>query len=431
VIGLANDSFVSRSTFYAMGGKPGRSQLDKHLSMWILEKPYEVGRREAVKEILTCFDRDSSYLVLADMGLTSLPKGMDALTRLTHLDLSGNALTTVPKELRYLPLKNINLRHNHLKKFNSTLKYLYPIADLDHNYRIKLELIWHQTRSALSSVFGEGAISSRDRKQFGRKEGLYSPPHQRTFQLFSANLPQPPVLQPETCHSNSPQLCRDRLQDDSFSSWVMVPSPNHSTPDLPSDQNLFGAHRGNDCLLASAPPWNEEEGLQPSYRENPRPPYGENLLPPPYTETGGPPPYSQLPYNPLPYREDQPPPYSPPPYREDPPPYTETESLPPYAQSLPPYAQSLPPYTENHSEKKLSPSWIPLGMRVFVHKGRRFTQRIMQRISHFFPLPSIVRVFFEKGRRLTQRIIEKIPNPFRSQKHEGLRKRKGERPPYS
>ena len=67
-------------------------------------------------------------------SLTNIPTNLEALTRLSDLDLSRNGLTKIPDGLFTLPsLKRLNLSENQLKEISTAIGKSYnlqPITQL-------------------------------------------------------------------------------------------------------------------------------------------------------------------------------------------------------------------------------------------------------------------------------------------------------------
>ncbi len=110
------------------------SNLEQGLQNWVNEAPLseKSDREKAKRKIMILLETQSSYLSLADLGLTSLPPQIGLLTQLTWLDLSSNQLTSLPPEIGLLTqLTWLDLKVNLLTSLPPQIGQLIQLISLD------------------------------------------------------------------------------------------------------------------------------------------------------------------------------------------------------------------------------------------------------------------------------------------------------------
>ena len=139
------DPAIFSTPAFAPSPDPFSDDLSSILNPWIEEAPPEEkdGRLEATSRIRNVrrrhytigedANRGSLYLSLSNLKLSKLPSGLFALIEnlteggLVQLSLSGNRLTAIPSEIRFLPaLKNLHLSGNQLTDVSSELIGFLP-----------------------------------------------------------------------------------------------------------------------------------------------------------------------------------------------------------------------------------------------------------------------------------------------------------------
>ena len=147
-------------------------------------------------------------LSLHDCGLSSLPKAIGRLHRLTQLWITGNPLTELPVEILNLPLAQVELQNTRIVELPdaflaSAIRFLYyegnavpepwrPMYTCEPAYRGTLK--WFIDRGARCLSFASGAWSHEDRFELALSlpasalaVGTAFPPEGSPFQVVARN----------------------------------------------------------------------------------------------------------------------------------------------------------------------------------------------------------------------------------------------------
>ncbi|MEI8329543.1 MAG: leucine-rich repeat domain-containing protein, partial [Chlamydiia bacterium] len=109
--------------------RKNRDALEMPLNRWA---GADAGRQEAARRMLNCYDSQSLILNLIDLRLTELPPGIELLTKLNRLALSGNQLTALPESIgRLTNLTCLDLSDNQLTALPESIGDLTKLISLE------------------------------------------------------------------------------------------------------------------------------------------------------------------------------------------------------------------------------------------------------------------------------------------------------------
>lgn len=135
--GIHTDELINEaeSSIHDQGCNPSSHQIELDLDVWVSKSdgPQHGARLIAKERILECYLNREPSIDLSGLGLTSLPVVFAGFSGfLTHLNLSGNSLLSVPSEILQLTqLRVLSLSHNPISFLPVDIHQLKSLEQLD------------------------------------------------------------------------------------------------------------------------------------------------------------------------------------------------------------------------------------------------------------------------------------------------------------